>query len=183
MTNQWDARLHPRGEHGRFRPVDSRDVAASTFPLQRLSSARLSRLFAAALDEPVPAQDAFDRIAAELGRRDEIRAQRPISDWVDLLLADRRKGETRRQAMRRAYDEWVYLRYLRAETATRGHLLTSAGVAAGISAVSLFEGQHARANRWASEDLKRWWDGNGGRVTFTAFCANPPVASLAEMAY
>jgi phage portal protein BeeE len=85
-----------------------------------------------------------------------------------LVDVDRRAGESRRQAVRRAYGEYISLQYLAAETATRGHLLTPAGRAAGIDAVSLFSGRRDRARKWASEDLRRWWEENP-RLTFTEF--------------
>jgi hypothetical protein len=85
-------------------------------------------------------------------------------------LVERQPGETVDQAVRRAYDEWVHLQYLAAEDATRGHLLSAAGTAEGIDPVSLFSGTTARARKYASEDLLRWWADNQ-RLTFTAFKA------------
>jgi hypothetical protein len=85
-------------------------------------------------------------------------------------LVERQPGETIDQAVRRAYDEWVHLQYLAAEDATRGHLLSAAGTAEGIDPISLFSGTTARARKYASEDLLRWWADNQ-RLTFTAFKA------------
>jgi hypothetical protein len=74
-----------------------------------------------------------------------------------LATLDRHHGESIDQAVRRAYDEWVHLEYLDAEAATRGHMLTAEGVAAGIDPRTLWSGNLATARRYASEDLLRWW--------------------------
>lgn len=83
---------------------------------------------------------------------------------------ERRTGETLDRAVRRQYDEWVHLQYVAAEHETRGNLLTREAVAAGIQPVELFSGPTARARRYASEDLQRWWADNG-RMTLTEFRA------------
>lgn len=83
---------------------------------------------------------------------------------------DRMSGEPLELAARRSYDELIHLRYLQASQATRGHMLSPAGKAAGIEPVTLFSGTSARARKYASEDLQRWWADNG-RMTFTEFKA------------
>ena len=85
--------------------------------------------------------------------------------------AQRADGETRDQAVRRLYDEWVYQQWLAAEAATNGVLLNRAGEAAGVDPRSLFSGPAARARKYASEELKRWWQDNP-RMTFTEFRAD-----------
>lgn len=174
----WTAVLHPRDLRGCFRPVHSGDVAAPAYPVERLSVDRLTALFSTMLQEQTPVYAAFDRVTAELARRDQLRLSASTdNEWTSLLLIDRRVGESRRATMRRAYDTWTYERYLRAEENTRGHLVTHRAVCAGVSALSLFSGPLARALKWASAELLDWWDGNGGRVTFADFLAGPPVAS------
>ena len=37
--------------------------------------------------------------------------------------------------------------------------------------MELFSGPAARARKWASEDLKRWWANGHPRLTFTEFKA------------
>jgi len=85
--------------------------------------------------------------------------------------AERRAGETREQAVRRLYSELVHSQWLEAEDATRGHLLSKAGTAAGVSPLSLFSGPSSRARKYASEDLLRWW-GAHPRVTYAEFKAD-----------
>ena len=112
--------------------------------------------------------DYLDAFAEVYGQDPEELHRQQRADAVD---ADRQSGETRDAAVRRQYDEWVHLQWLAAETATRGHLLTQAGQAAGIDPVELFSGPAARARKWASEDLKRWWADGHPRLTFTEFKA------------
>jgi len=83
---------------------------------------------------------------------------------------ERRAGETLDQAVRRAYDEWVHVQQLQAEAACRGNMLNRAGVSAGVDPVELFSGPIARARKYASEELLRWWADNG-RMNFTEFKA------------
>lgn len=88
--------------------------------------------------------------------------------------ADRRTGETQEQTVRRLYGEQVHLQFLAAEEAVRGHLLSKTGRAAGIDPVTLFSGPAARARKYASEDLLRWWADhpNNMRRTYTEFRAD-----------
>lgn len=72
--------------------------------------------------------------------------------------SDRRRGESREQMRRRHFSELTALAVLEAEDATRGNLLNKAGRAAGIDAASLFTGNRARARKYASEELLRWWE-------------------------
>lgn len=55
-----------------------------------------------------------------------------------------------------------------ATTACNGHLLNREAVARGIDSYSLFIGSHARAERWASDELREWWQAHG-RLTFAEF--------------
>lgn len=86
-------------------------------------------------------------------------------------IIDRQAGESMAEALRRSYGTHVHIQYVEAESATRGHMLNAAGQRAGIDPQSLFSGPTARARAYASEDLLRWWEANGGRMTFTQFRA------------
>lgn len=88
-----------------------------------------------------------------------------------LSIVDRRPGETRTQAIRRMYKEFVYMQYMDAEEATRGNLLTGEAQRRHIDPSSLWSGTATRARKYASEELKRWWEAHGGRVTFTQWSA------------
>ena len=89
-------------------------------------------------------------------------------EQASLIDADRRTGETRDDTVRRLYAEMVALQYEQAEQYCRGHMLNQAGIAAGISARSLFGGPAARAHRYASGDLVEWWE-TTPRVTLTEY--------------
>ncbi len=88
----------------------------------------------------------------------------------DLRDGDRMDGETRDQMARRHYDLWVHNQYLQAVADTKGYLLNPEGVAAGIDEKSLFSGRRDRARKYASEELRRWFDANGW-MNFTEFKA------------
>lgn len=70
-----------------------------------------------------------------------------------------------------AYEEHVHLQYLDAETATRGHLLSPKGKAAGKDPVTLFSGSLNQVRTFASEELLRYWQQHE-RLTFADFKAN-----------
>lgn len=84
--------------------------------------------------------------------------------------AHRTRGETREETIRRTYREYIHLQWLDAENATRGHMVNAAGRAAGVDALSLFSGPTARARKYASEDLLRWW-ADRPRVTYAEWRA------------
>ncbi|MEV6526881.1 hypothetical protein AB0M43_33615 [Longispora sp. NPDC051575] len=105
--------------------------------------------------------EAYNLDPAELDRQERAAA-------VD---AQRITGETREQTVRRLYDEWLGVQYLAAEDFARGHLLSKEGPAAAVDPLSLFSGTSARARKYASEDLKRFWDEQSPRQTFTEFKA------------
>ncbi|NRQ31288.1 hypothetical protein HII36_05475 [Nonomuraea sp. NN258] len=87
-----------------------------------------------------------------------------------LLEADRRPGEDIDQAVRRLYAEWLDRAYERAEADTNGFMLNAEGRAAGINERSLFSGPGARARKYASEELLRFWQ-DSPRLTLTEFRA------------
>ncbi len=88
-----------------------------------------------------------------------------------LLDANRRAGETREQSLRRQYQESLHHQYLDAERVTRGHLLTPEGRRKGIDPKTLFSGNNVAANKWASDELKEYWQTHP-RKTFTQFKAD-----------
>lgn len=66
---------------------------------------------------------------------------------------------------RKAYADHLYSRYMLAEEATRGHMLTPIARSRGIDERTLFSGPEARARLHASDELKEWWDEHG-RLTY-----------------
>lgn len=90
--------------------------------------------------------EGYVQIVAEAGRRDARKETR------------QRAGERRRQASSDYQDE-VYRQWLQAENGIQGSvMLNKAGRKAGISERSLFSGPQSRVNKYASEELKEWFD-------------------------
>lgn len=110
----------------------------------------------------------WEQAAAEvLGRPVEaIRREQFLRDY-------RPPGDRRgfREIAREQYRLYVHRQFVAAEAATRGYLITAEARARGIDPESLFSGPRARAERWASEELKRWWDEHG-RMTFAEYIAS-----------
>jgi len=73
-----------------------------------------------------------------------------------------------RKVVRDEFELYRTAQFEAADRATRGNLLNADAKAAGISAWSLFIGPHARARRWASEELVELWDEHG-RLTSTEY--------------
>lgn len=62
---------------------------------------------------------------------------------------------------RAAYKDDVRRRTVMAENATNGYMLSPKGKQAGIDPYSLFTGPQSRARKYASPELKEWFDQNG----------------------
>jgi hypothetical protein len=72
---------------------------------------------------------------------------------------------TPEQACREEYDAFVRDSYVSAENDCRGVMLNRDGIASGIDPCSLFCGPASRVRKYASEELRTWFDRNG-RITF-----------------
>ncbi|MFJ9558061.1 hypothetical protein ACIRPH_30010 [Nocardiopsis sp. NPDC101807] len=110
---------------------------------------------------------AWEQAAAEVQGR-SIEAIRREAYLAEFRPAGDRRSFT--EVAREQYKLYVARQYVAAEDATRGYLVTTEGRARGVDPESLFSGPRARAERWASEELKRWWDAFG-RLTFEDFVA------------
>lgn len=69
---------------------------------------------------------------------------------------------------REAYGLHLEAQYAAADEACAGVLLNKRGIAAGIASESLFLGPRARAEAYASDELREFWQANP-RVTFAQF--------------
>lgn len=123
--------------------------------------AQFEELMAQGEDEEVAVAQVFGK-SVEQQRRDRA---------IDAMRQQGYTGRGFDELARQAYRDEVYRWYIAAEDATRGHMLNPAGRSAGIDPHSLFVGPAARARKWASDELKAWWDANG-RVTFDQFVAD-----------
>lgn len=71
----------------------------------------------------------------------------------------RRKDKT--AALREEHHLAVHAAYLDAERETRGHMLSREGRAAGVDPRTLWTGPEARARKYASEELRAYFDQHG----------------------
>lgn len=85
-----------------------------------------------------------------------------------LIAEGQNRALSLEQMLRAKFREEITRRYVSAEWETRGQMLNSAAKAAGIDPFSLFSGQEARARKWASDELKRWW-AEHGRITYDTY--------------
>lgn len=122
-----------------------------------------------AVDRLVAEGASFAEAYAEVHGLDVAELSR--QERMQLVDGQRRPGERRDTTIRRMYAEATYLEWLQAEEATRGNLLNRAGRAKGIDPVSLWSGPSARARKYASDELKQWWEDHGGRRTLTQYRA------------
>jgi hypothetical protein len=90
---------------------------------------------------------------------------------VQQLRSQGYKGSGFDALTRDAFRDEVRRRTISAEGATNGYMLGPAGKKAGIDPWSLFTGPESRARKYASPELKEWWDQNG-RPTAADFQAS-----------
>lgn len=69
------------------------------------------------------------------------------------------------RAARAEFQVYLEAQYARAQEDLGPHLLNARGQARGVDTFSLFYGPRCRADAWASEELRQWWDDHG-RLTF-----------------
>lgn len=78
------------------------------------------------------------------------------------LRANGYTGRSFDELARSSFRDHVYAQILAAEASDdiKGSMVTSEGQRAEIDGRSLFTGPEARAQRWASDELKEWWENN-----------------------
>lgn len=129
--------------------AEARRLAAKAKKEHR--EAERDRAYDEALDRGADPEQAFADIYG--GNVAKLRRGRAI----DAMKAHGYKGNSVRELAGAAFKEHAELSYLAAEDATRGHLLNAAGKKARVNPRSLFTGPEARARKYASEDLLRFW--------------------------
>lgn len=143
-----------------------------TAELEKLD-AELIRRVAGGEPDLTPEQQRVDQLVAGGASWEEAYAE-TYGDSSSKRAAgdvDRRKGERSEKTRRRHYAEMTYLSMLQAEEWTRGNMLSKAGKAKGISPAVLFSGPRARAEKYASEELLRFWAEVTPRRTYAEFRA------------
>lgn len=98
---------------------------------------------------------------------------------IAALRQNGHRGAGFHELSRGAYLEELDRLYFAAEAATRGHLLSAEARRAGVDSRSLFRGNEATARRWASQELKQFWDDHG-RLTLEDFRASLLGGSMKE---
>lgn len=144
--------------------------------IAQLDDDALDREAAAAIAEGRPDSALYE---AEMDHRDALRprpdpwsrVEADDSDRTDPVTnpALRRRRLSPEAQCRQAYEEHVYTSYLQAEHDCRGVLVNNRGIAKGISPMQLFTSSRMEAEAYASDELKAWWNLNGGRVSYSAF--------------
>jgi hypothetical protein len=122
------------------------------------------RAFAEMLDDGMDPLEAYAIVYGlnpNLVQRADARAQAEMQ---------RLPGETLDQVVRRLFDEWLEMTFIGAERYTRGVMVNAEGRRRGIDGRSLLSGRQDIAHKYASDELKRWWDDHP-RMTLTQFRA------------
>jgi hypothetical protein len=103
-------------------------------------------------EDPREATAAVTGVSVEKQMRLELAAR---------LDAEGTPGRSLDDKIRYRYKQENARAYVDAENETRGHMLSRQGEARGIDPANLFHGPEARARKWASDELKEYWDLNG----------------------
>jgi hypothetical protein len=122
--------------------------------------ARFDEFVAAGMAE----QDAY----AEVFNLDPERVRR--EEAIARLREEGHQGRGFDELARSAYRRALQEDYYAAEAATNGYLLNSEGQRRGLDPLDLWRQNEAYARRWASDELREWWDANE-RLTFDVFAA------------
>lgn len=121
----------------------------------------------------------YDRLTAEgVGHEEAVEKAYGIPvkmqrSWAAIatLREQGYEGKSLNDLARHAFKDHAYQQWLAAEDATNGYMLSQAGVAAGIDPRSLWFGSERNAAKYASEELRAYWDQHG-RPTLEEFKAD-----------
>jgi hypothetical protein len=166
--------LMGRGEGEHFdravAELDRRDHAARQQRVKQLYARQprgdeeRGQLYQQLVDEGENPEDAWAH--AHGATTDELRRQAAVAQ----LRQQGYRGSGFDAVARSAYKDEVHRSVLDAEAATNGYLTSPEGKRKGIDGWSLFTGTEARARRYASPELREYWDQHG-RLTFDDFKA------------
>ena len=93
--------------------------------------------------------DAVNQVIGELDRRERVERN---------AAARRDRARHRRATRQDEYRAYLENEWIQAERQTKGVMLNRAGERAGVDPRSLFYGPESRARKYASEELRRYWD-------------------------
>jgi hypothetical protein len=162
---------NPRRSQNVVDELDRRDEEDKSARLRALyaetpkSEADRNRVYQGLVNEGENPEDAWAH--AHGTNPEAMQKQAVIAD----LRAKGHKGGGFDALTRDAFKDEVRRRIVSAEAATNGYLLSPEGKKAGIDPWTLFTGPESRARKYASSELKEWWDQNG-RPTAADFQAN-----------
>ena len=97
-------------------------------------------------------EEGFHQVVAEIDRRDQMEKT---------AAARKMRARERRQQREAEYKDEVYRQWLQAEAQTNGYMLNKAGKAADIDERSLFTGPQSRVAKYASRELRDYFDQHG----------------------
>ncbi|WP_039823271.1 phage minor capsid protein [Nocardia testacea] len=89
---------------------------------------------------------------------------------ISFLRTQGFEGASFNELARAAFRDQAYRHWLDAENATNGYMLSAAGERAGVDPRSLWFGSEKLAEKYASEELRAYWD-ERGRTTLEEFKA------------
>ncbi|WP_416565061.1 phage minor capsid protein [Nocardia testacea] len=89
---------------------------------------------------------------------------------ISFLRTQGFEGASFNELARAAFRDQAYRHWLDAENATNGYMLSAAGERAGVDPRSLWFGSEKLAEKYASEELRAYWDEHG-RTTLEEFKA------------
>ncbi len=110
----------------------------------------------------------YEEAYAEVFEKDVERMRR--DEVIARLRGEGYRGRGFDELARAAYQDRLERDYFAAEAATNGFMLTAEGQRRGLDPRMLWRQNETYARRWASDELKQWWDENG-RITFDQFRA------------
>lgn len=90
---------------------------------------------------------------------------------ISMLRGQGYEGTSFNELARHGYRDHAYQHWLAAEDATNGYMLSKAGQAAGVDPRTLWFGPERTAEKYASEELRAYWDEHG-RPTLEEFKAD-----------
>lgn len=161
--------LMGRGEGEHFyrgiAELERRDAAEREARVQKLyaqhpaSEADRQRVYQDLVDAGENPEDAYAHAHGRSGEQERKRAA------IAQLRQQGYRGSGFDALARESFKDEVRRRTLDAEAATNGYMLTPAGKREGIDPWSLFTGPESRARKYASPELREWWDQHG-RPTF-----------------
>lgn len=160
---------HPCPHHccqGKQVHPDNLPVKLSRTYLRSLSEPELERELSQYGRYSDQREAGFLQIIAEFNRRE---------DSARLATARRERARDRRQRQESDYRDEVYRQWLKAEAATNGYMLNKEGLRRNIDERSLFTGPEARVRKYASPELKEWFDNHPRMTRELWFAQNNPT--------